>query len=65
VLLRIVDMLGREVETAVDGTIEAGVYQLVFDGASLASGQYLAIVSMTGQETGLGFSKTVKMILNK
>ena len=49
----------------VNGTVEAGVYQVEFDGSSLQSGQYLAIVSMTGQETGLGFNKTVKMLLNK
>jgi hypothetical protein len=65
VQLRIVDLLGREISMPVNGTVEAGVYQLEFDGSSLPSGQYLAIVSMTGEESGLGFSKTVKMLLNK
>ncbi|MBE0643078.1 MAG: T9SS type A sorting domain-containing protein [Bacteroidetes bacterium] len=65
VQLRIVDMLGREIAMPVNGIVETGVYQVEFDGSSLQSGQYLAIVSMTGQETGLGFNKTVKMVLNK
>ncbi|MBE0643197.1 MAG: T9SS type A sorting domain-containing protein, partial [Bacteroidetes bacterium] len=65
VQLRIVDMLGRDIAMPVNGIVEAGVYQVEFDGSSLPSGQYLAIVSMTGQETGLGFNKTVKMMLNK
>ncbi|MBE0643706.1 MAG: T9SS type A sorting domain-containing protein [Bacteroidetes bacterium] len=65
VQLRIVDMLGREIAMPVNGIVETGVYQVEFDGSSLPSGQYLAIVSMTGQETGLGFNKTVKMVLNK
>jgi len=65
VTLRIVDLLGREIDMPVNGTVEAGVYQVEFDGSSLQSGQYLAIISMTGQESGLGFNKTVKMLLNK
>jgi hypothetical protein len=63
--LRVVDMLGRVVATAVDGTVETGVHQYVFDASNLPSGQYMAIVNMTGNESGLGFSKTVKMTLNK
>ncbi|MBE0646012.1 MAG: hypothetical protein IH600_18160 [Bacteroidetes bacterium] len=65
VQLRIVDMLGREIAMPVNGLVEVGVYKVEFDGSSLPSGQYLAIVSMMGQETGLGFNKTVKMVLNK
>ncbi|MCZ7556432.1 MAG: hypothetical protein M5R41_08530 [Bacteroidia bacterium] len=63
--LRVVDMLGRVVATAVDGIVEAGVHQYTFDAVNLPSGQYLAIVNMTGNESGLSFSKTVKMTLNK
>jgi hypothetical protein len=63
--LRVVDMLGRVVATAVDGIVEAGVHQYVFDATNLPSGQYMAIVNMTGNESGLNFSKTVKMTLNK
>jgi hypothetical protein len=65
VQLRIIDLLGRPVSTPVDGLVEAGVHTLRFDGTNLSSGQYLAIISMTGLESGLGFTKTVKMTLNK
>jgi hypothetical protein len=63
--LRVVDMLGRVVATAVDGIVETGIHQYTFDATNLPSGQYMAIVSMTGNESGLSFSKTIKMTLNK
>jgi hypothetical protein len=63
--LRVVDMLGRVVVTAVDGIVESGIHQYTFDATNLPSGQYMTIVSMTGNESGLSFSKTVKMTLNK
>jgi hypothetical protein len=63
--LRVVDMLGRVVATAVDGVVDAGVHLYNFDASSLPSGQYLAIVNMVGEESGLSFSKTIKMALNK
>jgi hypothetical protein len=65
VYLRVLDMLGRVVDTAVDGIVEAGVHQYTFDASNLPSGQYMAIVNMTGSESGLSFSKTIKMTLNK
>ncbi len=63
--LRIVDMLGREVAVAVDGIVEAGAHLYTFDASTLPSGQYMAVVTMTGDESGLSFSKTIKMTLNK
>ncbi len=63
--LRIVDMLGCDVAVAVDGIVEAGVRLYTFDASSLPSGQYMAIVTMTGNESGLSFSKSIKMTLNK
>ncbi len=63
--LRVVDMLGRTVATAVDGIVETGVHQYSFDASNLTSGQYMAIVNMTGNTSGLSFSKTIKMTLNK
>jgi hypothetical protein len=63
--LRIVDMLGRVVATAVDGIVDAGVHLYTFDASSLPSGQYMAVVNMVGEESGLSFSKTIKMALNK
>ncbi len=63
--LRIVDMLGREVTVAVNDMVEAGVHLYTFDASTLPSGQYLAVVTMTGDVSGLGFSKSIKMTLNK
>ncbi|MBR9977335.1 MAG: T9SS type A sorting domain-containing protein, partial [Bacteroidetes bacterium] len=63
--LRIVDMLGREVDVAVDDMVETGVYHYTFDAGALPSGQYIATVTMVGEESGLSFSKTIKMLLNK
>jgi len=64
VRLVVTDMLGREVSTLVNGTIEAGVHSASFDASSLNSGQYVATMTMTG-ESGLSFSKTIKMTLAK
>ena len=63
--LRIVDMLGREVTVAVDDMVEAGVHLYTFDASTLPSGQYLAVVTMTGDVSGMSFSKSIKMTLNK
>jgi hypothetical protein len=63
--LRIVDMLGRVVATAVDGIVDTGVHLYTFDASSLPSGQYMAVVNMVGEESGLSFSRTIKMTLSK
>jgi hypothetical protein len=41
VTLKVYDMVGREVTTLVNERMEAGVHDVKFDGASLASGAYL------------------------
>jgi hypothetical protein len=64
VRLVVTDMLGREVATLVNGSIESGVHIASFDASSLNSGQYIATITMTGQ-SGLSFSKTIKMTLAK
>jgi hypothetical protein len=65
VVLTVTDMFGRTVATLVNGTIENGVHSASFDASNLPSGSYIATVSMTGLESGLTFSKTVKMLLSK
>jgi hypothetical protein len=65
VTLTVSDMLGREIATLVSGTVESGVHQAVFDAVALPSGSYVASVVMTGVESGLSFSKTMRMALNK
>ena len=42
VTLKVYDVLGRKVETLIDGNKEPGVYTVVFDASGLASGTYYA-----------------------
>ncbi len=65
VRLVVTDMLGREIATLVDGRIEAGVHIAEFNASKLGSGNYIATVSMTGIESGLTFSKSMRMTMNK
>ncbi len=65
VRLVVTDMLGREVATLVNTAVDAGVHTAQFDASQLPSGHYIATVTMAGLESGLTFSKTVKMSLNK
>ena len=65
VRLVVVDILGREVAELVNGAIESGVHTVQFDASNLSTGQYIATVQMTGKESGLTFSKSMKMTLSK
>jgi hypothetical protein len=65
VRLVVTDMLGREITTLVNDAVDAGIHTVQFDAGQLPSGNYVATVSMVGIESGLTFSKTVKMALNK
>jgi hypothetical protein len=65
VALVVTDMLGREVATLVSGKVEAGTHDVRFDASTLTSGNYIATIHMTGIESGLTFSKTIKMTLAK
>ncbi len=65
VILTVSDMLGRTVATLVNGTVAEGVHSVSFDASNLNSGNFIATVSMTGQQSGLTFSKTMKMSLSK
>jgi hypothetical protein len=64
VLLKVYDMLGREVATLVDGIKEVGSYSANFDGARLASGVYIMRLVASSQE-GKSFVQTKKMVLMK
>jgi hypothetical protein len=57
--LKIYDILGREVRVLVNKFLNAGIYEVEFDGSNVASGIYFYSL-----ETG-GFKDTKKMILTK
>jgi hypothetical protein len=59
VVLKITDIIGREVATLVDGVQEAGAHTVVFNAENLTSGTYFYTI-----EAG-NFSKTNKMIFLK
>jgi hypothetical protein len=59
VRLIIYDMLGREVETLVNEQLNAGTYEVKFDGSKYASGIYFYVLKTEG------FYETRKMILIK
>jgi hypothetical protein len=55
----IYDLMGRSVQTLVDGPLSAGSHQVTFDAGRLASGVYLYRLETAG------FTATQKMILVK
>jgi hypothetical protein len=65
VRLVVTDMLGRTVATLVDGVVDAGVNTAEFDARGLTSGGYIATVHMTGIESGLSYTRAIKMVLGK
>lgn len=59
VVIKIYDIIGREIETLVDGLKLPGVYKIIFDGRKLASGVYFCrLIADT-------FIETKKIILSK
>lgn len=65
VRLVVFDLFGREVTQLVDAEKESGVHSVTFDATNLSSGQYLARIDITGLESGLTFTRTIKMTLSK
>jgi hypothetical protein len=59
------DLSGLEVAKLVDGVQESGSHSAKFDATNLSSGLYLARINVKGLESGLSFTKTVKMTLSK
>ncbi|MCB2204962.1 T9SS type A sorting domain-containing protein [bacterium] len=65
VRLVVTDALGRQVAELVNGNVDQGLHEVQFDGSQLSSGTYIASVTMTGAESGMSFTKTIKMVLSK
>lgn len=47
--LKIIDMLGREIKTLVDGEVAAGEHKIFFDGSFLSSGIYICQLIANGK----------------
>ncbi|MCB2205320.1 T9SS type A sorting domain-containing protein [bacterium] len=65
VRLVVTDALGRQVAELVNGNVDQGLHEVQFDASQLSSGTYIATVSMTGAESGMSFTKNIKMVLSK
>ncbi|MFA7362071.1 MAG: T9SS type A sorting domain-containing protein [Candidatus Kapaibacterium sp.] len=66
VVLKVYDVMGREVETLVNERLKPGSYEVTFDGSGLNSGVYFykMVVRHGGSSTD-GFSETKRMVLLK
>jgi mannose/cellobiose epimerase-like protein (N-acyl-D-glucosamine 2-epimerase family) len=65
VSLKVYDILGKEISVLVNGEKSPGVYNISFDGSSLASGVYIyRLESISGQDGG-NLIQTRKMLLLK
>ena len=58
-MIKVYDILGREVKEFVNEQKAAGTYSIEFDGSNLSSGVYFYTI------TAGNFSQTKKMILTK
>ncbi|MFZ1731548.1 MAG: T9SS type A sorting domain-containing protein [Bacteroidota bacterium] len=65
VLLSVYDMHGREVARLVNSEKASGMHSATFTAQDLPSGQYLARIYITGLESGMTFTRTIKMTLSK
>ncbi|MHC1738181.1 MAG: M14 family zinc carboxypeptidase [Ignavibacteriaceae bacterium] len=65
VILRVYDLLGREVSTLVNKEEEAGEYSVEFDGRGLSSGIYFYRIETFGAGGNLTYGNFAKMVLNK
>lgn len=63
VTISVYNLLGEEVTTILNETMDAGYHSAEFDGSNLASGVYFYRILSEGE--GQKFSKTMKMILVK
>ena len=65
VVLKVYDLLGREVQTLVDEKIEAGFHTVKFDASRLASGIYFTRMLVQPQNGSNSFVQVRKMLMLK
>jgi len=64
VIVKVYDLLGREVRQLVNENMNAGSFMIDFNGADLASGVYFVRMTADGRD-GTSFADTKKMLLIK
>ena len=65
VTMAVYDVLGRELETLVNERLNAGMYEVDWDGSKFASGVYYYKLSIVNRESSIDFQETRKMVLMK
>jgi hypothetical protein len=65
VRIRVFNILGSQVKELVNGVIESGYHEAVFNGSDLASGVYLYSIEARSLESGKMFRQVKKMVLMK
>jgi hypothetical protein len=65
VILKVYDMLGREVAVLVNSSQKPGFYEVYFDGSKLSSGVYIYRLTANPVDSGKLFVKSAKMTLIK
>jgi hypothetical protein len=64
VTMKVFNVIGEEINTAVKGTFGAGIHNIEFNASNLNSGVYFYSLEATGTE-GSNFSEVKKMMLTK
>ncbi len=65
VLVTMTNLEGQTVATLQQGTQEAGDYRIPFTANGLSSGVYMVSITTRGHESGVEFSRMIKVTLNK
>ena len=66
VVLKVYDVMGREVQTLVNERLNPGTYETSFDGSKLTSGVYFyKLIIRHGGSSTEGYSETKKMLMIK
>jgi hypothetical protein len=63
--LTVTDVAGNAVTKLVNSTLEAGSHTTDFNASDLPSGSYFATIRINGLESGMKYTRTVKMLLTK
>jgi hypothetical protein len=63
VILKVYDILGKEIATLINGETESGIHSVNFNAINLSSGIYFYTIEASSFERGVLYSETRKMLL--